>query len=37
MGTDLDEPLIIVSVTADGTGPPCPPLIDGYALTDTVH
>jgi len=29
MGTDLDEPLIIVSVTADGTGPPCPLLIDG--------
>jgi hypothetical protein len=29
MGTDLDEPLIITSVTADGTGPPCPLLIDG--------
>ena len=29
MGTDLDEPLIIASVTADGTGPPCPLLIDG--------
>jgi hypothetical protein len=29
MGTDLDEPLIIASATADGTGPPCPLLIDG--------
>jgi hypothetical protein len=29
MGTDLDEPLIIASVTADGTGPPCPLLVDG--------
>ena len=29
MTTDLDEPLIIASVTADGTGPPSPLLIDG--------
>ena len=32
MGTDLDEPLIITSVTADGTGPPRPLLIDGCHL-----
>jgi hypothetical protein len=37
MSTDLDEPLIIASVTADGTGQPHPLLIDGYALPDTVH
>ena len=29
MTTDLDEPLIIASVTADGTGQPSPLLIDG--------
>jgi hypothetical protein len=29
MGTDLDEPLIVASVTADGTGQPYPLLIDG--------
>ena len=29
MTTDLDEPLIIASVTTDGTGQPCPVLIDG--------
>lgn len=29
MTTDLDEPLIIASVTADGTGQPYPLLIDG--------
>jgi hypothetical protein len=29
MGTDLDNPLIIASVTTDGTGPPYPLLIDG--------
>jgi uncharacterized ParB-like nuclease family protein len=29
MGTDLDEPLIIASVTADGSGQPYPLLIDG--------
>jgi uncharacterized ParB-like nuclease family protein len=29
MGTDLEEPLIIASVTADGSGQPYPLLIDG--------
>ena len=29
MGTDLDEPLIIASVTADGSGQPYPLLNDG--------
>jgi hypothetical protein len=29
MGTDLDEPLIIASVTAPGTGESYPLLIDG--------
>jgi hypothetical protein len=37
MTTDLDEPLIIASVTADGTGQPYPLLIDGYALPDIVR
>jgi hypothetical protein len=37
MTTDLDEPLIIASVTADATGQPYPLLIDGYALLVTVR
>lgn len=37
MGTDLDEPLIIASVTTDGTGQPHPLLIDGYALPAIVR
>jgi hypothetical protein len=37
MGTDLDEPLIIATVTADGTGQSYPLLIDGYALPVTVR
>jgi hypothetical protein len=37
MTTDLDEPLIIASVTADGTGQPCPLLIDGYARPVNVQ
>lgn len=37
MGADLDEPVIIASVTADGSGQPCPLLIDGYARLVTVR
>jgi hypothetical protein len=37
MTTDLDEPLIIASITADGTGQPYPLPIDGYALPVTVR
>ena len=29
MGTGLDDPVIIASVTADGSGPPVPLLVDG--------
>jgi len=29
MTTDLDDPVIIASITADGDGPPAPLLIDG--------
>jgi hypothetical protein len=37
MTTDLDEPVSIASITADGSGPPVPLLIDGYALPVTVR
>ncbi len=35
--TDLDDPVIIASITAASSGPPAPLLIDGYARPDTVH
>src|SRR6266487_3448351 len=34
--TDLDDPVIIASITAAGSGPPAPLLIDGYARPVTV-
>jgi hypothetical protein len=35
--TDLDDPVIIASITAAGSGPPAPLLIDGYALPVVVQ
>jgi hypothetical protein len=35
--TDLDDPVIIASITAAGSGPPAPLLIDGYALPVIVR
>ena len=37
MDTDLDEPVIIATITSPAGEPAGPLLIDGYALTDTVH
>ena len=37
MGTDLDEPVIIATLTSPAGEAAVPLLIDGYALTDTVH
>jgi len=37
MTTDLDDPVIIASITAAGDGQPAPLLIDGYARPDTVR
>ena len=37
MGTDLDEPVIIATLTSPAGEAAGPLLIDGYALTDTVH
>ena len=35
--TDLDDPVIIASITAAGDGPPAPLLIGRYARPDTVR
>jgi hypothetical protein len=37
MDTDLDEPVIIATLTSPAGEAAGPLLIDGYALTDTVH
>jgi hypothetical protein len=37
MTTDLDDPVIIATLTTADGEPAGPLLIDGYALTDTVH
>ena len=37
MGTDLDEPVIIATLPSPAGEAAGPLLIDGYALTDTVH
>ena len=37
MTTDPGDPVIIVTVTTAAGEPAGPLLIDGYALTDTVH
>ena len=36
MTTDLTQPVLIATLPATG-GPPCPLLIDGYALAVAVH
>jgi hypothetical protein len=37
MTTSLDDPLIIATLTTADGEPAGPLLVDGYALTDTVH
>ena len=37
MTTDPDEPVILATLTGPAGEPAGPLLIDGYALTDTVH
>jgi hypothetical protein len=37
MGTDLDEPLIIATISGPAGGPTGPLLNDGYALPVTVR